>query len=341
MSKEIPMTRQRDDRTEDPPVGAEGARRATGAATGGAASGPSTVDYLLLAALQRICEPGPKTDVAAWHGKTILPSLWHLPAERFTSQAFWDCFEQIHLGPLHTDAVDRHDEFDRAQGQALGLWKTKRLVGPRVLSHDATSLSTFVASTDNRNTIARRGHSKQGHHNLRQVGMSSMLDGTHGLSLCHHVYPGNLTDSEEFSTSLPRTNSHTLRGSFDRWEWKESRRCSASRWSHGDSRADRGRAAGCRRVEVRAQPQRLRLRDACHALANAKRRIPEGSARVTRLCPWTYTAKATAMVAPPSKRYLMWATATASATPSTPRGPCPTGAATSRGRGPESTSGSS
>jgi len=40
MSKEIPMTRQGDDRTEDTPVGAEGARRATGAATGGAASGP-------------------------------------------------------------------------------------------------------------------------------------------------------------------------------------------------------------------------------------------------------------------------------------------------------------
>ena len=35
--------------------------------------------YLLLAALCRICEPGPKTDVAAWYDKTILPSLWHLP----------------------------------------------------------------------------------------------------------------------------------------------------------------------------------------------------------------------------------------------------------------------
>jgi transposase len=26
----------------------------------------------------------------------------------------------------------------------------------------------------------------------------------HGLSLCHHVYPGNLSDTEEFSVSLPR-----------------------------------------------------------------------------------------------------------------------------------------
>ncbi len=167
-------------------------------------SGPSTAHYLLLAALQRICEPGPKTDVAAWYRKTILPSLWQLPAERFTSQAFWDCFDQIQLGPLHTDAVDGHDELDRAQVQLLGLWKAKQLVGPRLLSYDATNFYTFVASTNDRNTIARRGHNKQGRHHLRQVGLSYVLDGTHGLSLYHHVYPGNLTDTEEFSTSLPR-----------------------------------------------------------------------------------------------------------------------------------------
>ena len=31
-----------------------------------------------------------------------------------------------------------------------------------------------------------------------------MLDGEHGLSLCHHVYPGNVAEVEEFSTSLVR-----------------------------------------------------------------------------------------------------------------------------------------
>jgi len=40
MSKEKLMTKRRDDRAEDTPVGAEGARRATGAATGGGAPGP-------------------------------------------------------------------------------------------------------------------------------------------------------------------------------------------------------------------------------------------------------------------------------------------------------------
>ena len=67
-------------------------------------SDPSTANYLLLAALQRLCEPSPKTDVVVWYGRTISPSLWRLPAEQFTSPAFRDCFEQIHFGPLPTAA---------------------------------------------------------------------------------------------------------------------------------------------------------------------------------------------------------------------------------------------
>ena len=31
-----------------------------------------------------------------------------------------------------------------------------------------------------------------------------MLDGENGLSLCHHVYPGNVVDAEEFPIALAR-----------------------------------------------------------------------------------------------------------------------------------------
>ena len=40
MSKERPMTQERDDRTKDTPAGAEGARRATGATAGDGVAGP-------------------------------------------------------------------------------------------------------------------------------------------------------------------------------------------------------------------------------------------------------------------------------------------------------------
>ena len=86
--------------------------------------------------------------------------------------------------------------------RSCGFWRcgrTSRLVSHRLLSYDSTNFYTFVASTNGRNTIAQRGHNKQGRHNLRQVGLSYVLDGVYGLSLCHHVYPGNVPDTEEFS----------------------------------------------------------------------------------------------------------------------------------------------
>jgi transposase len=63
---------------------------------------------------------------------------------------------------------------------------------------------TWVASINTGNALAQRGQNKQGRHNLRQVGLSYVLDGENGLSLCHHVYAGNLADAEEFPVALKR-----------------------------------------------------------------------------------------------------------------------------------------
>jgi len=162
-------------------------------------SGPSTAHYLLLAAIHRICQPGPKTEVPDWYRRTVLHSLWGFPAERFDSQAFWDCFDRIQGGPVE------NNELDQAQSRLLAVWKEKQLVSRRLLAYDTTNFYTYVASTNTRNELAQRGHNKQGRHNLRQVGLSYVLDGENGLSLCHHVYPGNIADAEEFPIALART----------------------------------------------------------------------------------------------------------------------------------------
>src|SRR5205823_13034126 len=96
------------------------------------------------------------------------------------------------------------DPLDHAQLRLIGLWKEKQLVGRRLLAYDTTNFYTYIASTNTRNQVAQRGHNKQGRHNLRQVGLSYVLDGENGLSLCHHVYPGNVADAEEFSVALAR-----------------------------------------------------------------------------------------------------------------------------------------
>src|SRR5881628_2079953 len=81
-------------------------------------SGPSPAHYLLLAAIQRICQPGPKTEVADWYRHTILSSLWGFPAERFTSQEFWDAFHRIQTG-----SGGESDELEQAQLRLLAVWK--------------------------------------------------------------------------------------------------------------------------------------------------------------------------------------------------------------------------
>ena len=166
-------------------------------------SGPGPAHYLLLAAIHRICDPGPKTAVSNWYDRTILASEWGFPAERFTSQAFWDAFEQI-LPETSETLAPAEDPLEHAQLRLLGLWKEKQLVGRRLLAYDTTNFYTYIASTNTRNQLAQRGHNKQGRHNLRQVGLSYVLDGESGLSLCHHVYPGNVADVEEFSVALAR-----------------------------------------------------------------------------------------------------------------------------------------
>ena len=167
-------------------------------------SGPSPAHYLLLAAMHRIGAPGPKTEVADWYRQTILSPLWGFEPEQFSSQAFWNCFEQLLPEKEASAQSEERDPLEEAQVRLLGLWKEKQLLSRRLLAYDTTNFHTFIATTNTRNTVAQRGHNKQGRHHLRQVGLSYVLDGESGLSLCHHVYPGNVADAEEFPVALER-----------------------------------------------------------------------------------------------------------------------------------------
>ncbi len=166
-------------------------------------SGPSAAHYLLLAAIHRICQPGPKTEISEWYRHSLLPALWGFPPERFTSQAFWDCFEQVEP-ETRAAAEPTASALDRAQARLLGVWRDRHQVSPRLLAYDTTNFYTYIATTNTRTQLAQRGHNKQGRHNLRQVGLSYVLDGEHGLSLCHHVYRGDRPDVDEVSTMLTR-----------------------------------------------------------------------------------------------------------------------------------------
>jgi hypothetical protein len=116
-------------------------------------SGPSLAHYLLLAAIHRVCAPGPKTKVADWYSRSILSPLWGLSAERFRSQDFWDAFEEI-LPADQQDLPLNEDPLDQAQLRLLGLWKEKQMVSRRLLAYDTTNFYTYIASSNDHNRLA-------------------------------------------------------------------------------------------------------------------------------------------------------------------------------------------
>jgi len=161
--------------------------------------GPGTAHYLLLAALHRVCAPGPKTTVAEWYAHSAMADQWGMAPSRFTSQAFWDAFDRIDQRSPFPD-----DQISQAQLRLLRRWRSEGLVGKTVLAYDSTNFYTYIDSKNDRCSLARRGKNKQKRDNLRQVGLAYAVDGTSGMGLYHHVYPGNLPDGPEFSVSLPR-----------------------------------------------------------------------------------------------------------------------------------------
>ena len=167
--------------------------------------GPSVAHHLLLAAFHRICAPGPKTQVAAWYDRTVLRRLWGFPSSAFTSQAFWDCFDSLEIAQPTAGGFDEgSDDLLQAQDALLAAFRERDLVSSRVLAYDTTNFHTWIATGNDRCTLAQRGHTKQKRNDLRQVGLSYALDGEHGLSLMHHVYRGNVADSQELPVALDR-----------------------------------------------------------------------------------------------------------------------------------------
>ncbi|MFP5205144.1 MAG: hypothetical protein ACLGSH_07295 [Acidobacteriota bacterium] len=72
-------------------------------------SGPAPAHYLLLAAIHRICPPGPRTEVADGDRSTVLAGWWDIAPERFRPQAFGDAFESILPESLPAAALDPLD----------------------------------------------------------------------------------------------------------------------------------------------------------------------------------------------------------------------------------------
>jgi transposase len=150
---------------------------------------PSLGHYLLVAALNRCTDPRSKVQIAAWYRRTALRRFLGFRPEQLTSQRFWDQMDR--LPPHAIVAIERDLTAHLIREFALDV---------RQVLFDATNFYTFIDTFNERCTLARRGHSKEGRAALRIVGLALLVTTDFHIPLCHHTYPGNQPDSPTFAS---------------------------------------------------------------------------------------------------------------------------------------------
>jgi transposase len=146
---------------------------------------------LLLAAIGRACHPTSKRGWARW-AKTTSLCLWRgQQLDALTSQHFWD---QMHAIPVDALIAIERDIIQRVCEQYQ--------IKPDLLLYDTTNFFTFIASTNTRPRLPKRGKNKQRRIDLRQISLALMVSKEHQLPLFHQVYEGSQVDVTTFSKVL-------------------------------------------------------------------------------------------------------------------------------------------
>lgn len=141
----------------------------------------------LLAAIGRGCMPTSKRGWWSWAKTTSLEYLLRLSLNKVDSQHFWDLMDAVPI-----NAIEKIEEqllkkvFDIYQLQSDSLF------------YDATNFFTYIDSTNERCTIAKRGKNKQKRTDLRQVGLAVVVTHEDKIPLFHLTYQGNMADANVF-----------------------------------------------------------------------------------------------------------------------------------------------
>lgn len=152
--------------------------------------GPSVGHYILLAAINRVLAPTSKNQIGDWYETTVLKRLWGFKSEVFSSQNFWH----------HMDQIDE-DEIRAIESDLVKHLVKEFKLDWSGLLYDTTNFFTFIDTTNDRCSLAQRGHSKAKRNDLRQVGLALVVARGSQIPLFHQVYQGNLNDSTQFRST--------------------------------------------------------------------------------------------------------------------------------------------
>jgi transposase len=146
-----------------------------------------TGTYLALAALNRLVAPCSKAAFADWWKTTAADRFTKIPATALDHRRFWDA--------MHAVTFEQLEEI--AQMIAVRIVRSAG-VDVSSVALDMTNFATFIATSNGKAPIARRGKAKQKRSDLRLVGLGLVVTRDGGIPLTWHAYPGDRPDVTQF-----------------------------------------------------------------------------------------------------------------------------------------------
>jgi transposase len=146
--------------------------------------------YIVLAAINRVCKPRSKNGIRKWYDKTILPQLFTIESPKVNSQRFWDAMDEIDLKAI--------------AGIEERLWEgilQEYKIPLDVFIYDTTNFFNYM-SAKTESELSKRGHNKASRDHLRQVGLAVSIIRGLGLPLLHELYDGAKNDASMFPTAI-------------------------------------------------------------------------------------------------------------------------------------------
>ncbi len=159
---------------------------------------------LLLGAMGRVCMPTSKRGWWNWAKTTSCEYLLRCALSRIDSQHFWDLMDALPV-----------EAIPKIEAELLQKVQTHYPLEHDTLLFDTTNFFTFIASTNQRCTIAQRGKNKQKRHDLRQVGLALVVTRKDSIPLFHLSYQGNLHDSKVFHQVIGDIKKRMIALNFD------------------------------------------------------------------------------------------------------------------------------
>lgn len=158
----------------------------------------------LLAAIGRLCMPTSKSGFYDWAKNTSLEYLLKTNLSKVDSQHFWDLMDALPV-----------ENIDLIEQELLKKVFEIYQIDTDSLFFDTTNFFTYIHTTNERCTIAKRGKNKQKRADLRQIGLAMVVAKDSMVPLFHLTYEGNRHDSVIFSSVIQKLKARMISLNMD------------------------------------------------------------------------------------------------------------------------------